>query len=331
MGEANVALNVYMSRSDRIRSVLEYYLGEKLPEDWAWEEIKGFYPVNNSKGKLTYRQRDFIGKACVRRTHFLLGLENQDKINLIFPWRLLEMDCLAYGRELETISEENGRNRRFYGKNDDFLYRYGKEDRIKPILNLTLYWGKENWDAPLALREMMEDISRLPLKLQQLAGDYKIHVIHMRRIPEKAFQEMDSDLRYVLGLMKRSGSPKKYKEYIQENKEFFSRIPGNVFDVIDVCTNIKDIRGHLNFEINQESQEEEADMCKALDEIQKNAEQKGIRKEIKQGKKEGIQEGISKMNTLIQRLLADGKQEELAQAAADALFRKKLFAEYHIE
>lgn len=71
-------------------------------------------------------------------------------------------------------------------------------------------------------------------------------------------------------------------------------------------------------------------MCKALDEIQKNAEKKGMKQGIKQGKKAGLQDGINKMNKLIQQLLADGRQEELAQAAADSALRRKLFAEYHI-
>lgn len=32
MGEPNAALGVYMNHPGRIRSVLEYYLGQKLPE-----------------------------------------------------------------------------------------------------------------------------------------------------------------------------------------------------------------------------------------------------------------------------------------------------------
>lgn len=334
MGEPNVALGVYMNSPDRIRSVLEYYLGEKLPEDWEWEEIRGFYPTRNSKGKLTYRQRDFVGKACIRGTHFLLGLENQDKINLIFPWRLMEMDCLAYGREIEEISEENRRARKHYGKKDDFLYRFGREDRVKSILNLVLYWGTERWKEPLSLREMMEDFSALPRRLQQLVGDYKVHIIHMRYIPERALQKMDSDLKYVLGLMKRTGSPRRYREYIQENSEFFSRIPKSALDVIDACTNIQYIKEHLQFVRSQESKEEEADMCKALDEIMKNAENRGIKKGLKKGLKQGINQGISQgvqqMNRLIQQLLADDRQEDLIRATTDDLFRRKLLTEYHI-
>lgn len=191
MGEANAALCSYMNCPDRIRSVLEYYLGEKLPEDWAWEELKGFYP-------------------------------------------------------------------------------------------------------------------------------------------EKELQKMDSDLKYVLGLMKRSGSPGKYKAYIRQNSHFFSRMPKSAFDVIDVCTNVGRMREYLMFEVKQEGQEVKADMCKALDEIQKSAERKGMERGRKQGMEQGIEQGINKMNELVQRLLTDGRQGDLARAAADSVFRKNLFAEYHI-
>ena len=34
MGEPNNALAVYMNRPERIRDLLEYYLGAGLPEDW---------------------------------------------------------------------------------------------------------------------------------------------------------------------------------------------------------------------------------------------------------------------------------------------------------
>lgn len=121
------------------------------------------------------------------------------------------------------------------------------------------------WERPLSLCEMTDDISALPLKLQQLAGDYRVHIIHMRQIPEEALQKMDSDLKYVLGIMKHTKSSKKYETYIRENREYFSRIPKSAVDVIDACTNIKDIRKHLNFVTNEESSEEEADMCYALD------------------------------------------------------------------
>lgn len=74
MGEPNAALCAYMNHPDRIRSVLEYYLGQKLPEDWKYEELKGLYTVRDSKGKLTYRQTErFIGKSLCMGDTFPAG------------------------------------------------------------------------------------------------------------------------------------------------------------------------------------------------------------------------------------------------------------------
>ena len=231
------------------------------------------------------------------------------------------MDCLAYGREIEEIQEKNRGSGVIYGEGDDFKYHYKKEDRLKPVLNLVLYWGRRKWKEPLSLRDMIKDMGKFPERMRLLAGDYKVCVIQMRYISDADLQKMDSDLKYVLGIMKCTGSRKKYESFIQENSEYFSRIPKSAADVIDVCTNIKDIRSHLRFAVNQ-GNEEEANMCRALEEIKKEAENRGIKK--------GVKQGIDRTNKLIQLLLADGRQEDLARSAADVSYQHRLFREYHI-
>jgi hypothetical protein len=322
MGEPNNALAVCMNRSDRIRSVLEYYIGEKLPQDWQCEEIRGFYTIRNTKGKLSFRQRDFLANVSMGGMHFKLALENQDSVNLIYPWRLMELDCLAYGREIEEIQERNIHAGESYRQGDDFKYHYKREDRIEPILDLTLYWGKEKWKSPLGLRELMTDMRMLPRKMTRLVGDYRVNLIPMRAIPESELQKMDSDLKYVLGFMKHTSSRKRYEKYIRENRNFFTRIPRSAVDVIDACTNIKDIRESLKYTLNEENGEEEGDMCKALDDIKKHAEKKGERK--------GERRGNQRTNKLIQVLLTEGRQEDLLRSATDSLFQQQLFQKYHI-
>ena len=125
MGEANNVFNVFMSKPERIRSVLEYYLKEKLSEDWKCEDANGFYALHNSKGKVSHRQRDIIKRVTTAEGSYLLGIENQETRNLIFPWRLLQM-----------------------------------------------------------------------------FQDYKVNLVNMRYIPERELEQMDSDLRYILGLMR---------------------------------------------------------------------------------------------------------------------------------
>ena len=50
---------------------------------------------------------------------------------------------MAYGKEIEELQEQNVLKGAKYGEEDDFKYCYKKENRIEPILNLTLYRGKE--------------------------------------------------------------------------------------------------------------------------------------------------------------------------------------------
>lgn len=328
MGEPNNVLNVYMNRADRLRSVLEYYLGEKLGADWSFEEEDGFYAVRNSRKRVSFRQRDRIKKVRAGDTTFLLGLENQYSINLIYPWRLMELDSCAYGMQIEKLQAKNVREKEVYDGGDDFQYRYKKDDILDPVLNLTLYWGKKRWERPLSLGEMTR-IRELPLKLCELFGDYRVHLIQMREIPEAELAKMDSDLKYVLGIMKCTRSRKKFEAYIWKNREYFSRIPKSAADVIDVCTNIKDVMSRLHFVKNEEN-EEEADMCKALRDIKKNAEKQGVRQGVKQGVKQGEKQGEARMAFLMGRLLADGRTEDARLAAADEGIRKRLYREYSI-
>ena len=319
MGEPNNALKVYMNRPDRIRSVLEYYLGEKLPEDWTCEELGGFASTRNSRGKLTFRERDYLGKVCAWGVCFKLGLENQNSINLTYPWRLMELDCLSYGRQIEDIQEQNRSKAEKYGSDDDFKYHYKRENRLEPVLNLTLYWGRKTWKGPLSLRGMMRDMTGLPLKLRRLAGDYRVHLISMRLIPEKDLYKMDSDLKYVLGIMKHTTSRKRYEKYIRENRDYFSRIPKSAVDVIDACTNIKDIRNCLQYALNEKSGEEETDMCKALDDIKRDATKQGVKQGTRMTLFSLVSDGLLKLEEAAKRanLSEPSFRREMKKAGID--------------
>ena len=328
MGEPNNALKVYMNRPDRIRSVLEYYLGEKLPEDWSCEETGGFTTVRNADGKISFRERDYLGKACAWGVCFKLGLENQNSANLTYPWRLMELDCLSYGSEIEDIQQRNMASGIEYGTEDDFKYRYKKNDYLEPILNLTLYWGRKKWKSPLSLRGMMRSVDALPDKIRHLVGDYSVHIISMRFISDEDLQKMDSDLKYVLGIMKHTASRKQYVRYIYENQEYFSRIPRSAVDVIDACTNIKNIKGILQYTLNPESGEEETDMCKALEQIERHAMKKGVKQGERRGERRGtLMTLFSLVNDGLLKLGEAARRAGLSESAFCSEMRR---AGYHI-
>ncbi len=251
--------------------------------------------------------RDCMRRVQTSKSSFYLG-----------PWRLMELDSLVYRTEIEEIQERNRAMGAKYGAEDDFKYAYRKKDSLAPVLNLTLYWGRKRREHPLSLRDMAE-MDSLPGKLKDLFEDHRVHLIYMRRIPEEALDKMDSVLKYVLGIMKHTGSRKKYERYVLENREYFSRVPKGAVDVIDACTGIKDITDCLEYTLNKETGEEEADVCKALNDIKKNAEKKGMKQGVKQGEKH--------LGVLMQKLLADGRTEDARLAATDEEERGRLYRE----
>ena len=63
-------------------------------------------------------------------------------------------------------------------------------------------------------------------------------------------------------------------------------------------------------------------MCKAIDEMVKAGERRGM--------EQGIQQGESQLGLLISRLFADGRTNDAQKAAADERIRKEFYREYGI-
>lgn len=232
------------------------------------------------------------------------------------------MDCLAYERQIEEIQQQNKEQDVKYKECDDYLYQYRSEDVLEPIVNLMLYWGKRQWKKPIAIGDMVS-LPVIPSKIEGLFNEYRVHIINMRAIQDNALEKMDSDIKYVLGIMKCGNSEEKYVEYIKKNEEFFKRIPKSAADVINVCMNIGKINEMLEY-TQTEDGEEYADMCKAVDDMIKNSEERGIR----QGRKQGRREGEERMAQLNKLLLAKNRITDLLKASEDVEYRGKLYKEF---
>ncbi len=281
MGEPNAALNVYMSKKEQIRDIFEYYIGERIPLDYKISTEDGFYALHNGN-KLTFRERDNLKIVQSKAGGgFLLGIENQMTVNLTFPQRLLEMDSLEYRRQVEEITEENRRNKIRYDTEDDFQYRFRKMDKLKPVCNLKLYWGKEAGYMPVSLGDMM-DMEVMPGQIKKLFNDYKVHIVRMRAIVDEDLEKMQSDLKYVVGVLKRTEKGKNYQQFMLQHADYFERMPVDAYEVIRVCANIREFDNQ--FILQEKNGEERVDMCRAIYEIKRDAK--------REGKREGRQEAI---------------------------------------
>ena len=114
-----------------------------------------------------------------------------------------------------------------------------------------------------------------------------------------------TDLQYVLNMIKYREKKEKILEYVEENKSYFQHMNVDSYRALGVFLNSEKWLAENNiFE-----REGGTDMCKALEEI------------FEDGKKKGIEEGADgKLKELISRKLQKGKDPEtIAEELEDSV------------
>ena len=86
-----------------------------------------------------------------------------------------------------------------------------------------------------------------------------------------------------------------------------------------MCMNISKINEMLEYKQTEEG-EECADMCKAVDDMIRNSEERG--------RKEGRKEGERCMAQLTKMLIAGNRVEDLLRASEDVEYRGRLYKEF---
>ena len=105
--------------------------------------------------------------------------------------------------------------------------------------------------------------------------DYRIHLIDPSKLTEEELEKFSTSLREVLGYIKYSGDKKQLHSFTENNPRM--RLDADAARVIRTVTNTP-------VEIREE--EEEVDMCKAIEEMMEDSRQEGIQKGIQEGKRE---------------------------------------------
>ena len=85
----------------------------------------------------------------------ILAVEAQNDVNYIMPWRIMEYDCMEYGKQIRRIQNAN-REAGEYASAGEFLCGFRREDRLVPVYTLCLYHGTGQWNGPRCLRDMAD-------------------------------------------------------------------------------------------------------------------------------------------------------------------------------
>ena len=138
--------------------------------------------IRRLKGKFKYKLkvRDMVRKVAFGVNFAIIGIENQELINYAIPLSCMEYDAGEYEKQMNKM-------RKAVRKNEigmtaaEYLYGFGKNNKLFPVVTFVLYTGKEAWDGPTSLHGML-DFTDLPKELKGMVSNYSINLIEIRKL-----------------------------------------------------------------------------------------------------------------------------------------------------
>ena len=224
--------------------------------------------------------RDLLKHVVVKSTnhctYIIIGVENQSEIHYAMPIKNMIYDAINYGRQTKEAAKMH-KKKKDTKNNAEFLAGFTKEDKLTPVITLTVYWGCEDWDAPRSLHEMLRISDESVL---QYVSDYKLNLIAPCEISD--FSKFNTSLGPVLQLLRVANDEDAMGNLITTNLAF-RELENEAVETINVFAGLN---------IQPDEEKEVTDMCKAWDDHYRSGVQNGIQQGIQQGIQRGIQQGI---------------------------------------
>ena len=286
MRKKEIAAKKYMSDTVRFADVFNYliYGGKKVIDPAGLTEVDTAASAVGKKDALQ-KYRDVLKAAVIKQdekmSYVLLGVENQTDVHYAMPVRNA-IYALQYGKQVSDIAAGHRRSQKDYsGKTGgEYLSGFLKEDHIKPVITLVIHFGAEEWDGPLSLHEMM---SVSDIEILSFVENYRIHLIDPAKLTEEQLNKFSTSMREVIGYIKYSKNKDKLLEFLRTDTH--RSIEMNAVRVIKTITNTP-------IEVSEE--EEEIEMCKAIEDLIAESEARGRAEGEVRGRAEGETRGEAK-------------------------------------
>jgi len=297
MGAKDIKAKEYLSDNTRFADLCNYYLfeGKNMirPENLVAQDTTELLSVfGTTKKELQVQKwRDILKQAVIKKTdscvYAIIGVENQTDIHYAMPVRCMIYDALNYGKQVNEAAKKHKKKKDFV-RSEEFLSGFTSQDKLTPVITITLYWGADQWKAPRSIYDMFPDMEE---NILQYVSDYKLNLIIPSEITD--FEKFKTSLGAVLEVIKLSKDETAMGKLITTNPAFKNLEMEavrtiNLFAKLDIGVDMKE--------------DTSMDMCKAW------ADHKEA------GRREGINEGeLIKLVELVMKKLKKGNtQEEIA-------------------
>ena len=287
MGKKDAVSKHYMSKNEIFADAVNFYFfdgrQEVKPEDL--EELDSselVLPFGKSTGRKNAKDDNVQGKAalsvpvqkyrdilkrcvirrCQETVYMIYGIETQSDIHYAMPVRSMLYDALNYASQVSEIAWEH-RKKGTYGSSGEFLSGFHKADRLWPVQTLVVYFGSMRWDGPRSLREMLV----LPEGIKKsFLNDYRLNLLVPGEIED--FSKFHTDLGAVLEVLKVMEDRKELAELMREKSNVYEHLPRDAAELLRMFAKI---------DMEIEEDEEEINMCRAIDEMMAKAREEGMR------------------------------------------------------
>ena len=249
--------------------------------------------------------RDIFKNASIKYTGksyvVLIGVENQSDIHYAIPIKNMFYDVMAYGNQVKETAKKH-RKDKDTTTSDEFLSGFTKEDKLIPVITITVYLGTKEWDGPRKLSDMFGDVDE---ELMPFIPDYRINLLAPREITD--FTGFRTSIRQLFEVLKNAYDKEKMQEVLQ-NDEKFSKVDRETVEAINLFAGT---------DIDIDGKEEVIDMCKAWE------DQKNEGREL--GREEGREEGreLGERQKIISQIVKKLQKDKSVAEIADDLEEKE--------
>ena len=243
-----------------------------------------------------------------RAAYCILAVENESKINYAMPVKDGLYDFMQLAKQV-TETAKSHKKSNIMPTADEYLSGFWKSDRLLPVVTLVVYFGAEEWDGPLSLKEMYADTDEEILKY---AADYRVNLIAPRGLSDRELDEFHTSFREVMKFIKYSSDGQRLATEVSADERFKS-VERQAVEVINAVTGSK---------VKYPKRKEEVDMCAAIQEIREEGKLEGRLEGRLEGEIIGVirsdkRRGVSKENT-VQYLM---EEYQKSKAEADNLIK----------
>ena len=281
LGTKDSKAKEYLSDNTRFSEICNYVLfdGEKVikPENLKecdTTEVLSVFGIDK-KQIVKQKWRDLLKSVSMKHTGqmyvILIGAEAQTDIHYAMPVKTMIYDALNYGEQVNEAKKRHRKNKD-YKSSDEFLSGFILDDKLTPVITITLYLGTTQWDGPRSLVEMMPQMDE---RILPFINDYRINLLNPLEITD--FSKFETGLRPLFELLKNASDEEKLNDLITKDETFTK---------VDVET-VAAINLFVGTDIKYDEKEEVVNMCKAWDDHKKRGIQEGRLFEIYLSVQEG--------------------------------------------